>query len=98
MPLPDSRTQIAALAPRVRDELGLTVQSAARLGGVTHKFTHRTLHTQVFGCEGVSGRLQRNGSAASRWLPLDKLGDLALATLDQRIIELVRNWVGKGEA
>ncbi len=86
------------LAPRERPEAGLrrallertglAIASAERRGAVKHVFTHRSLRLHVFRCDTPKGRVRLVDFDAHRWLPVEALGDLPLASVTRKALAL----------
>jgi A/G-specific adenine glycosylase len=83
----------AGLHRRLREALGLAVESAQRLGSVEHLFTHRRLELHVFRCEGVSGRVRRSGFDAHRWMAPDAVRGLGHGAPTRKALALL----GRGD-
>jgi A/G-specific adenine glycosylase len=62
-----------AIAPRLRERVGLRVAGARPLGAVEHVFTHLRLRLHVFHCGEAQGRVCLRGPAAHRWLAPEAL-------------------------
>lgn len=79
-PLPDG-TMESALRSAFAD-VGLEVRASARLGSVTHVFSHRRLTAEVFAVEHVGGGL----GVRARWTGVRWGGDVGLSALARRVL------------
>ncbi|MGH0035984.1 MAG: A/G-specific adenine glycosylase [Myxococcota bacterium] len=92
-PLERGEAPEEGLHRQLGEALGLSVESADRVGSVEHLFTHRRLELHVFRCGGVSGRVRRSGFDAHRWLAPGSLGGLGHGAPTRKALALL----GRGD-
>ena len=74
---------------------GLETTHAVPLQHVQHTFTHFHLRVHPFICFWEQGQPRLEGCQAYRWLALEKVSELPMATLDRKILDRFYTWHGE---
>lgn len=75
------------LVSLVEQTYGIETAITARLGPITHQFTHRHLTLDAYRLRWVAGRLSRDADRPTRWLRPADFARFAFPRLDRKIIE-----------
>lgn len=86
----DAEPPDAALLRNLSERFGLAVAAGARIGAVQHAFTHLRLTVHVHRCRRIHGRVRPVVHDAFRWVRRSEIDQLALSSLDRRMLALIR--------
>jgi A/G-specific adenine glycosylase len=84
-----AESAVEAAARAVLDGVGVSVATGETLGSVDHIFTHVRVTYEAILCTLVSGEPSPIRYDQARWIPISRIGELALPRAQQRIAQMI---------
>ncbi len=89
---------VACVQREVKEELGIGVAVAAKLGVFTHAYSHYRVTVHAYACSLKRGRPVAREHTAIRWVRPESLGEFAMGKVDRQIARTLQEAIGPERA
>jgi len=86
----EGETLEECLVREIHEELGIEIETVARLTSVDHAFSHFSITLHAIAARYISGEPQTLGCADWKWIAPEELDEFALPRADRLIVEFLR--------
>lgn len=83
----DNETLAQCVVREIKEETGLVVEVASKLGEVKHAYTHFKITMHAFHCQLISGKAKPQKSQEIRWVKIDELEAYAFPKANKVILQ-----------
>ncbi|MBW4682106.1 MAG: A/G-specific adenine glycosylase [Microcoleus vaginatus WJT46-NPBG5] len=94
--LEEGETLEACIQREIQEELAIDIEVGEHLITIEHAYTHFRVTLNVYHCRHLSGIPQPLECDEIRWVTLDEIDQYPFPTANVKIIEALRQYVGKG--